>query len=116
MEIKPIKTETDYKTALHRIELLWGAKKDTSEGDELDLLATLVESWEMKNYPILPPDPIDAIKFRMDQMNLTPSDIGRILGSRSRVSEILKRRRKITLKMAKALHKHLMIPAEAFLI
>ena len=116
MEIKPIKTEIDYKSALQRIEILWGAKKDSSEGDELDLLATLVETWEMKNYPVLPPDPVDAIKFRMEQMNLTPSDIGKIIGSRSRVSEILKRKRKITLKMAKALHEKLMIPAETFLI
>ena len=116
MEIKPIKTESDYKAALHRVESLWGADKDSPEGDELDLLATLIESWEMKYYPVLPPDPVDAIKFRMEQMNLTPTDIGKIIGSRSRVSEILKRRRKITLKMAKALHKELMIPAETFLV
>lgn len=116
MEIKPIKTETDYQEALKRIELLWNAAPDTAEGDELDLLVTLVESWETKNYPILPPDPVDAIKFRMDQMNLTATDIAKIIGSRSRVSEILKRRRKITLKMAKALHEKLMIPAESFLL
>jgi len=116
MEIKPIKTETDYQEALKRIEMLWDAAPDTVESDELDLLVTLVESWEMKNYPILPPDPVDAIKFRMDQMNLTPTDIAKIIGSRSRVSEILKRRRKITLKMAKALHEKLMIPAESFLL
>jgi len=115
MEIKPIKTEKDYNEALKRIELLWGSKSDTPEGDELDLLATLVEGWEKKHYPILPPDAVDAIKFRMEQMNLTPTDIGRIIGSRSRVSEILKRKRRITLRMAKALHKELMIPAESFI-
>lgn len=116
MDIKPIKNEADYKLAIDRVETLWGAKKESPEGDELDILVTLIESWEMKNYPILPPDPVEAIKFRMEQMNLTPADVAKIIGSRSRVSEILKRRRKITLKMAKALHKKLMIPAETFLI
>jgi len=115
MNITPIKSEKNYKDALKRIETLWGSKKDTPERDELDMLSTLVEKWEMMNYPILPPDPVDAIKFRIEQMQLTPSDIGRIIGSRSRVSEILKRKRKISLAMAKALHKQLMIPAESFI-
>ena len=75
MDIKPIKTEQDYNSSISRIEDLWGAKRDTPEGDELDLLVTLVESYEMKHYPIAPPDPIDAIKFRMEQMNLTRKDI-----------------------------------------
>lgn len=115
MEIRPIKTAQDYNSALKRIEELWGAKKDTPEGDELDLLITLVESYEMKHYPIAPPDPIDAIKFRMEQMGMTKDDMVQYLGSQSRVSEILNRKRKLTLKMVKSLYKGLKIPAEVLL-
>ena len=115
MDIRPIKTERDYSDAIKRIEQLWGAKKDTSEGDELDLLVTLVESYEMVNYPIAPPDPIDAIKFRMEQMGMTKADMVVYLGSQSRVSEILNRKRKLTLKMVKSLYKGLKIPAEILL-
>jgi HTH-type transcriptional regulator / antitoxin HigA len=79
MNIRPIKTEKDYNLALSRIEDLWVAKKETLEGDELDLLVTLVEAYEMKHYPIAPPDPIDAFKFRMEQMGLTPADMVRFL-------------------------------------
>ncbi len=115
MEIKPIKTEQDYNMSIKRIEELWGAKRDTSEGDELDLLCTLVESYEMKHYPIAPPDPIDAIKFRMEQMGMTKADMVKYLGSQSRVSEILNGKRKLTLKMVKLLYKGLNIPAEILL-
>lgn len=115
MNIRPIKTEKDYNLALSRIEDLWGAKKDTLEGDELDLLVTLVEAYEMKHYPIAPPDPIDAIKFRMEQMGLTPADMVRFLGSQSRVSEILNKKRQLTLGMIKSLYKGLKIPAEILL-
>ncbi|OFX21992.1 MAG: hypothetical protein A2041_12255 [Bacteroidetes bacterium GWA2_31_9b] len=115
MEIRPIKTEQDYNSAIKRIEELWGAKKDTLKGDELDLLVTLVESYEMKHYPIAPPDPIDAIKFRMEQMGMTKDDMVKYLGSQSRVSEILNRKRKLTLKMVKSLYKGLKIPAEILL-
>ena len=115
MEIRPIKTEQDYNAALERIEELWGAKKDTPKGDELDLLVTLVESYEMKHYPIAPPDPIDAIKFRMEQMGMKKEDMVKYLGSQSRVSEILNRKRKLTLKMVKALYKGLKIPADILL-
>ena len=99
MEIKLIKTEQDYNEAIQRVESLWGAKKNSQEGDELDLLCTIVEAYEMKHFPILPPDPIDAIKFRMEQMNMTKSDMAKYLGSQSRVSEILSRKRQLTLKM-----------------
>lgn len=75
MEIRPIKTKQDYNSAIKRIEELWGAKKDSPKGDELNLLVTLVESYEMKHYPIAPPDPIDAIKFRMEQMGMTKDDM-----------------------------------------
>ena len=115
MEIRPIKTEQDYNSAINRIEELWGAKKDTLDGDELDLLVILVESYEMKHYPIAPPDPIDAIKFRMEQMGMTNSDMVKYLGSQSRVSEILNKKRKLTLEMIKSLYKGLKIPAEILL-
>ena len=115
MEIRPIKTEQDYDDSIKRIEELWGAKKDTPQGDELDLLVTLVESYEMKHYPIAPPDPVDAIKFRMEQMEMTKADMVKYLGSQSRVSEVLNRKRKLTLSMVKSLYKELRIPAEILL-
>jgi len=115
MDIRPIKTEQDYISAIERIEELWGSKKDTAAGDELDLLVTIVESYEMKHFPIAPPDPIDAIKFRMEQMGMSKEDMVKYLGSQSRVSEILNRKRKLTLKMVKSLYKGLKIPAEILL-
>lgn len=115
MNIQPIKTEKDYQAAIDRIEALWGSEKDTRGGDELDLLVTLVEAYEMKHFPIAPPDPIDAIKFRMEQMGLTNADLEEYLGSQSRVSEILNRKRNLTLKMVKSLYKGLKIPAEILL-
>lgn len=115
MEIKPIKTEADYINSLKRIEELWGAKKDSQEGDELDLLCTLVESYEMHHYPIAPPDPVDAIKFRMEQSGMTKSDLVKYLGHQSRVSEVLNKKRKLTLKMVRALYNELKIPADVLL-
>ena len=115
MNIKPIKTENDYNNSIKRIEELWGSEKDTLAGDEFDLLVTLVESYEMKHYPIAPPDPIDAIKFRMEQMGMTKTDLAKYLGSQSRVSDVLGGRRKLTLKMIKSLYKGLKIPAEILL-
>ncbi len=115
MNIRPIKTEKDYNSAIERIEELWGSKKDTPDGDELDLLVTLVESYEMRYFPIAPPDPIDAIKFRMEQMGMSKEDMVKYLGSQSRVSEILNRKRKLTLKTVKSLYKGLKIPAEILL-
>jgi HTH-type transcriptional regulator/antitoxin HigA len=115
MEIRPIKTEQDYNTSIRRIEVLWGAKKDTPQGDELDLLVTLVESYEMKHYPIAPPDPVDAIKFRMEQMGMTKADMVQYIGSQSRVSEILNGKRKLTLGMIKSLYKGLRIPVDILL-
>jgi HTH-type transcriptional regulator / antitoxin HigA len=115
MEIRPIKTENDYSISINRVEELWGSKKDTAEGDELDLLITLVEAYEMKHFPIAPPDPIDAIKFRMEQMGMSKTDMAKYLGSQSRVSEVLSRKRKLTLKMVKSLYKGLKIPAEILL-
>ena len=115
MNLRPIKTEQDYHFSIQRIEELWGAKKDTPEGDEMDLLVTLVESYEMRHYPIAPPDPVDAIKFRMEQMGLTKADMVKYLGGQNRVSEILNRKRNLTLRMVKSLYKGLKIPAEILL-
>lgn len=115
MDVRPIKNEQDYTNAISRIELLWGSKKDTLEGDELDILVTLVESYEMIHYPIAPPDPVDAIKFRMAQMGMTNADMVKYLGSQSRVSEILNRKRSLTLGMIKSLYKGLKIPPEILL-
>ena len=112
MDIRPIKTEKDYDSAIKRIEDLWGAKKDTLKGDEFDLLVTLVESYETKHFPITPPDPIEAIKFRMEQMEMTKADMVQYLGSQSRVSEILNRKRKLTLNMIRKLKTALHIPTE----
>lgn len=115
MNIRPIKSEEDYQKAITRIAELWGAAKDTARGDELDLLITLVEAFEMKHYAIAPPDPIDAIKFRMEQMGMNNADMVKYLGSQSRVSEILNGKRKLTLNMIKSLYKELKIPAEVLL-
>lgn len=115
MNIKPIKTKKDYKAALKRIDDLWDSKLNTPEGDELDVITTLVEAYEAKNFEIFPPDPVEAIKFRMEQMNLKNSDLAPILGGKNRVSEILRYKRNLTVKMIKALHDELNIPAESLI-
>lgn len=115
MTIKPIKTERDYQRVLRKIEKLWDAKPNTARGDRLEVLVTLVEAYEQKHHRIDPPDPIEAIKFRMEQLELKPSDLADILGSRSRVSEILNKKRKLTVEMMKSLRKRLSIPAESLL-
>jgi len=115
MTIKPIKTERDYRTALKEIERLWDAKPNTPKGDRLEVLVTLVEAYEQKHYKVEPPDPVEAIKFRMEQLGLKASDLAKILGGRSRVSEILNRKRKLTVDMMRSLRKRLDIPAESLL-
>ena len=115
MNIRPIRNEDDYNLAIGRIETLWGSKKDTPEGDELDLLATLVEAYEMKHFPIAPPDPIEAIKFRMDQEGLTAKDLTPYIGRLNRVYEVLSRRRPLTLPMIRRLHSGLGIAAESLI-
>ncbi len=112
MTIRPIKNTSDHESALKRIEALMLAKKDTDDGDELDVLVTLVDAYEAKHFPIEPADPIDAILFRMDQMDLDRKDLEPFIGSRARVSEILNRRRGLSLKMIRALHAELRIPLE----
>ncbi|MHC0443937.1 helix-turn-helix domain-containing protein [Flavobacterium sp. 3-218] len=111
MEIKPIKTEKDYDLALERVNALFDAKPNTDEGDELDILVTLIEKYEKIHYPIPEPDPIEAIKFVMEQRGLTDADLGNLLNSRSRVSEIFKRKRALTIKQIRVLTKELQIPA-----
>ena len=115
MHIKPIHTNAAYEQALKRIEELWGATPDTPQGEELDVLTTLVEAYETQRYPMLPPDPIEAIKFRMEQMGMSKVDVVPYFGTRSRVSEILNRKRPLTYKMACSLRRGLHIPADALL-
>jgi len=115
MNIKPIKTENDYNAALKRIEELWGAPENTPEEDEFEVLFTLVEAYEKEHYPIAPPHPLEAIKFRLDQMGLKESELSSIIGYRSRKSEILTGKRKLTLKMIRALHEKLNIPLESLI-
>ena len=111
MDIKPIKTEDDYNHALERVNILFDAKPDTIEGDELDILVTLIEKYEAIHHPIPDPDPIEAIKFMMEQNGLTDADLGIILNSRSRVSELFNRKRALNIKQIRVLTEKLHIPA-----
>lgn len=115
MNIRPVKTEQDYDAALSRIESLWGAEPGSREGDELDVLLTLVSVYEDENHPVPPPSPLEAILFVMDQNGLKQADLIPYIGSRSRVSEILNRKRTLTLKMIRSLHSGLGIPAEVLI-
>lgn len=112
MHIKPIKTEKDYQDALRRLEEIFEAKPNTEEGDELEILGILIERYEEEHFPIDSPDPIEAIKFRMDQMGLDQQDLARVVGSKSRASEILNRKRPLTIRQIRALQKELNIPAD----
>lgn len=112
MEIRPIKTKADYRAALAEVERLWDAEPDTSEGDRVDLLVTLIEAYETIHYPIENPDPIGAIEFMMEQKGLTRRDLEPAIGSRARVSEIMNRKRALTLPMIRALSRLLHIPAD----
>lgn len=113
MNITPIRSEQDYDTAMARIDMLWGAAIGSVEGDELEILVALVEAYEAKHYPIMPPEPVEAIKFRMEQLGLTPEDMVAYLGHRSRVTDILNRKRKLTLGMIRKLHHGLHIPLDS---
>jgi HTH-type transcriptional regulator / antitoxin HigA len=115
MDITPIKTRRDYRRALKQIEGLMTAKRGIPEGDCLDVLVTLVEAWERRHYPIDLPDPVEAIKYHMDQNGLQPGDLVPFIGSRNRVHEVLNRRRSLTLKMIWRLHEGLGIPAESLI-
>jgi HTH-type transcriptional regulator/antitoxin HigA len=113
--VKPIRTEQDYAAALAEVERLSGARSGTVEGDRLDVVATLIEAYEAEHDPVDPPDPIEAIKFRMEQQGLTCRDQGRLLGARTRVSEILNRRRGPSIAMIRRLHAELGISAEVLI-
>ena len=113
--IKPIKNESDYDAALERIDQLMDASKNTPEGDELEVLALLVEQYETSHYPIDLPDPIEAIRFRMEQFGLQDKDLVKYIGRSGRVSEILNYKRKLTLPMIRKLHTGLKIPTESLI-
>lgn len=112
MDIRPIKTEKEYEAVLARIESLGDPKPGTKKGDEFEILCILIEKYETEHYHIAPPDPVEAIKFRMEQMGYKPKDLERIIGSKSRVSEVLKRKRKLSLSMIRKINEELHISAD----
>jgi HTH-type transcriptional regulator/antitoxin HigA len=111
-EIEPIRSEVDYEAALAEVERLWGARSGTPEGDRLDVLATLIDAYEAERHSIDPPDPIEAIKFRMTQQGLTRRDLEVIIGTRTRAAEVLNRRRGLSTNMIRRLHEKLGISTE----
>jgi HTH-type transcriptional regulator/antitoxin HigA len=115
MDIRPIKTEADYEAALQTIDQLMDAELDTPEGDQLDVLVTLVEAYEAKHYPIADPDPIAAIVHRMEALGLTPKELEPMLGEQGRVTEILERKRPLTLNMIRKLVKGICIPSDVLI-
>ena len=115
MNIKPIKTDADYRAALKEIETLMMAKLDSPKGEKLDVLVTLIEAYERKHYPLDLPDPVEAIKFEMEQKGLTVKDLEPMIGKSNRVYEVLNHKRSLTLKMIWRLHEQLGIPAESLI-
>jgi len=111
-DIKPIRSKRDYGAALSEVETLWGAGSGTPGGDRLDVLATLIDAYEAVHHPMDPPDPIEAIKFRMEQQNLTRKDLEGIVGSRTRIAEVLNRRRGLSINMIRRLHDELGISTD----
>ena len=114
-EVRPIRTKRDHEAALKEIDRLWGARAGTPEGDRLDVLATLVDAYEAEHYPIDPPDPIEAIKFRMEQQGLTRRDLEEIIGTRTRIAEVLNRKRGLSIAMIRRLHERLGISADVLI-
>src|SRR5438132_2476843 len=104
-EVKPIRTKRDYEAALKEVDRLWGAKAGTSDGDRMDVLATLIDAYEAEHYPMDPPDPVEAIKFRMEQQGLTRRDLEEIIGTR--IAEVLNRKRGLSIAMIRRLHERL---------
>src|SRR5258706_3787776 len=111
-DLKPIRTDADHRAALAEVVRLWGAKSKTPDGDRLDVLATLIDAYEAEHYPMEPPDPVDAIKFRMEQQGLSRKDLEPLIGTRTRVAEVLNRKRSLSIGMIRRLHARLGIPAE----
>ncbi|HEY2134483.1 MAG TPA: helix-turn-helix domain-containing protein [Xanthobacteraceae bacterium] len=114
-DVRPIRTKKDHEAALADVERLWGAKAGTPQGDRLDVLATLIDAYEAQHYPMDPPDPIEAIKFRMEQQGLTRKDLEPLIGTRTRVAEVLNRKRSLSIGMIRRLHRKLGISAEVLI-
>lgn len=114
-DLKPIRTEADYEEALTEVERLWGSKSGTPKGDRLDVLATLIDAYEARHYPMDWPDPIEAIKFRMEQQGLTRKDLEPMIGGRGRVAEVLNRKRSLSIDMIRHLHDRLGISADVLI-
>jgi HTH-type transcriptional regulator/antitoxin HigA len=114
-ELKPIRTKADYKAATAEAERLWGAKSGTPKGDRLDVLATLIDAYEARHYPMDPPDPIEAIQFRMEQLGLTRKDLEPMIGTRARVAEVMNRKRGLSIDMIRRLHRRLGISADVLI-
>jgi HTH-type transcriptional regulator / antitoxin HigA len=114
-EIKPIRTEADHEAALAEVERLWGERSDTPKGDRLDVLATLIAAYEERHFPFTAPDPVEAIKFRMEQQGLTRKDLETMIGTRTRIAEVLSRKRGLSITMIRRLHERLGIPAEVLI-
>jgi HTH-type transcriptional regulator / antitoxin HigA len=111
-DVKPIRSRRDYEAAIKAVERLWGAKAGTRDGDRLDVLATLIDSYEAEHYPMDPPDPVEAIKFRMEQQGLTRRDLEEIIGTRTRIAEVLDRKRGLSIATIRRLHERLGISAD----
>lgn len=114
-DLKPIRSKADYEKAMKEFERLWGARSGTRRGDRLDVLGTLIDAYETEHYPIDLPDPIEAITFRMEQQGLTRRDLEPLIGSRTRVAEVLNRKRNLSIAMIRRLHERLGIPAEVLI-
>lgn len=115
MTIKPIKTKKDYAQALERLEKIFDAKKGSAQGDELEVLSILIDKYEESHFPIGLPDPIEAIKFRMEQLGYNQTDLAKVVGLKSRASEILNKKRKLSLEMIRQLHDKLNIPTDVLI-
>lgn len=115
MELKPIRTETDYEKALERLEHIFDASPETKEGDEAEILSLLIENYEKQHYPIEAPDPIEAIKIRMEELNLKQKDLVGVIGGKSRVSEILNKKKGLTVDMIRELERILQISASVLI-
>ena len=111
-DVKPIRTRADYEAALLELKKLWGAKSGTIQGDRLDVLVTLIDAYEAEHFPMDPPDPVQAIKFRMEQQGLSRKDLEPFIGTRTRVAEVLNRKRNLSVAMIRRLHEGLGIPAD----
>ncbi len=115
MTIRPIKTKRQYEQAMNRLEKIFGAKKGTTEGNELEILGMLIEKYEDEHFPIGFPDPVEAIKFRMEQLGYNQADLAKVIGLKSRTSEILNRKRKLSLDVIRKLHNKLNIPTDVLI-